>query len=1383
MKASSLFGLISMLATPLVAIGQTVIFNDTFNGNSTLNGTSTPGGTPSASYTSYDVASTKTGSCSTNANFLRVKLSSGTTAGYLELQAMFVSTPVHLVNVGDSINLTFPFTNSAGTLLAGGSGSVIDVGLFNSGGNAPLAGSLNGAGLSGSTTYALGNCQNWQGYVASINYNGASSSVYTRPVQTGTTSANQDLLFSGAGTGLFTNPKGTQIGSTITSGVTLISGAKYTLSFTALLSAAQTVTIINNLYDSSGTLISAQTNATTGGNTYTNYSNYYDGLAIGLANKGTSLNPTMDISRITISTNYYYAPAVAGLTNQTVIAGKNATLSLTVAGNPTPAFQWYVSTDGGATSNAIAGATGATLTLPNVQYSQNNYQYSVVATNSLGTNAAAMTLSVIVTPSITGLLNQAVYPNSTVIMSLTVSGVPAPTLQWQLNGINLVDGATVNGSTIAGSTSSTLAITNAAVADSGTYSLVASNSAGIVTNSMSLLVSETNVLPVITGPANITVVQGSSGTFSATVLGLPVPTLQWLDQTQTPIGGATNANLTLNNVQYSQNGYSYYLVASNSEGSVTNSATLTVLVPPAITSQPVSLVVTNTQSASFTVGATGVPAIAYQWQKNNSSISTAANSTATNATLVIASASPSDMATYSCSITNLVGTTNTVSVSLTVNSLMSATALSPTNGAAVICYDTPLYITFGQTPTLRTNGTIKIYNVTNSTTSVDTINLALSTMNSAAGLSNIQAHSVFPGDGQIFSYYPIVISGTTAAIYPHGGVMTSNQTYYVTIDDGAFADAAGAYFAGITATNTWQFTTKPTGPADPVNPVVNADGSADFVTVQGAVDSLALDAGGARRTINVKNGTYFELVDISGKTNVTLRGQSRTGTIIKYPNNANLQIAQSGTTHARMSFKVNANDVAIENLFLTNSTPQGGSQAEALMIESAAKRCIINNCEIDSRQDTILANVNSSQAYFYNTTIKGNFDFIWGGGNLYFDKCVLRTISGASGFNLTAARTDTSTSLSTNTPWVNPNGTTYSANGISFVNCTLSADAGVTNISLAGNNGTAGGLDSWAFCVIDTNAYTGAASLSNNYVFWQYQNTDTNGNPVTMAGLQTLTNGDPRLLAATNVTTWFYGWTPQLAPNILTNPANQSVAGGGTISLAVAVTGIPAPAYQWLKNGTPLDGQTNATLTIANAHAGQAGTYSVIVSNVAAVVTSDHATVTIGNTAPTLGVIVDQTVNVGVTVSINVAALAADPDVPPQALTFSLTSGPTNATIDPGTGAFSFRPLVSQAGATYPITLSVADNGAGNLSVSRSFSVIVNSLTQPDISSTVWASGKFSLSVSGQSGPDYAVQASTNLVDWQSVFTTNSPAFEWTDPNTGTFPMRFYRIVVGPPLP
>ena len=37
-----------------------------------------------------------------------------------------------------------------------------------------------------------------------------------------------------------------------------------------------------------------------------------------------------------------------------------------------------------------------------------------------------------------------------------------------------------------------------------------------------------------------------------------------------------------------------------------------------------------------------------------------------------------------------------------------------------------------------------------------------------------------------------------------------------------------------------------------------------------------------------------------------------------------------------MSFKVFSNDIAIENLTLVNTTPQGGSQAEALMLDSGA---------------------------------------------------------------------------------------------------------------------------------------------------------------------------------------------------------------------------------------------------------------------------------------------------------------------------------------------------------------------------------------------------------------------------------------------------------------
>src|SRR5208337_4777860 len=90
--------------------------------------------------------------------------------------------------------------------------------------------------------------------------------------------------------------------------------------------------------------------------------------------------------------------------------------------------------------------------------------------------------------------------------------------------------------------------------------------------------------------------------------------------------------------------------------------------------------------------------------------------------------------------------------------------------------------------------------------------------------------------GETFNTYPVIITGNQAAIYPHLDLLASNQTYYVTVDNGVFTDTTGALFVGITGSNTWQFTTKPTGPANPTNIVVAADGSGDFQTVQGAVD-------------------------------------------------------------------------------------------------------------------------------------------------------------------------------------------------------------------------------------------------------------------------------------------------------------------------------------------------------------------------------------------------------------------------------------------------------------------------------------------------------------------------------------------------------------------
>jgi hypothetical protein len=175
------------------------------------------------------------------------------------------------------------------------------------------------------------------------------------------------------------------------------------------------------------------------------------------------------------------------------------------------------------------------------------------------------------------------------------------------------------------------------------------------------------------------------------------------------------------------------------------------------------------------------------------------------------------------------------------------------------------------------------------------------------------------------------------------------------------------------------------------------------------------------------------------------------------------------------------------------------------------------------------------------------------------------------------------------------------------------------------------------------------------------------------------------------------------------------------------------------------------------------------------------------NTPPVLNPVADFPANVGS--NIVVTASATDTDSPPQTLTVSLLSGPANASltqINNTNANVNWRPLVTQADTTNLFSLKVADNGTPSLSATQSFTVTVNPLTLPSVSSGALSNGQLTLQVTNSIfGPDYAVQVSSNLFDWSTVFITNSPAmpFSWTDTNAATLPVQFYRIKVGPPLP
>ena len=1361
----------------LSAAGQTtVLFHDTFqSGNlSKLNPANAAQATPTSTTTAYEIASSKNATTTTVAAGALTLSTASTSSGYTEAQALFTTTPATLNTPGQYIEIEVTFTDTTNVFNGfANNNEELNLGLFNSGGG---SGPTNGTALwsSGLSSSLSGNtnggCKGWVGYSGAFSYSSnatlQASDIASRPVQTGVNNLVQGIGYNSG----YSGSANVVTLNGVAAEPRLATGSQYTSDLRIYYISSTALGITNTLYNgvgNTGTVFSAGGwTGQFGAQTASPLTMTFDGLDVAIRPTG-SVATTLPVNGITVSLVTPVAPSISGLTNETVVAGTSPVLAPTITAVPQAALQWQTN------GVNISGATNATLTLADVQYAQNGYTYTLIATNALGAVTNSMVLSVIVTPSISGLNNQAALLGDTVMISPTVSGIPAPTLQWQTNGVNLADGPDANGSIIAGSATATLYVTNAQVADSAVYSLIASNSAGIVTNSMTLTVAASDQAPVITGPTNITVIQGNNATFVASASGVPVPTLQWLDQTQTPIPDATNGTLTLTDVQYSQNGYSYYFVASNSAGIVTNIAILTVIVPPSISTQPTSLVVTNTQSASFTVVATGVPAVAYQWSQNGTPISLATNSTATSATLTIASASPANAGSYSCTISNAAGVTNTVSVTLTVNSTMSVTALTPNNGGTNVCYDTPLYITFSTQPTVLAAGTIKIYNVTNSATPVDTINLSQNVTNNPTYAANVQPYNI---GGQVFTNFPVIISGKTAAIYPHHGLLTSNQTYYVTVDDGTFADSTGALFAGITATNAWTFTTKLTGPANPTNLVVAQDYSGDFATVQGAIDSVPAN-NTTPTLVTIHNGTYTEVVNVQSKNNITLRGQSRLSTVIAYSNNSFVY----GNTHNRMTFRVAANDIALDNLTVSNSTPQDASQAEALMLESGAARIIVNNCNVDSTQDTILANISTSKGYFNNSLVQGDVDFIWGGGNLYFTNCQILYLTRQNG-------------ASSYGPNPSPNASTdISSNGFSFVNCGLETLANGSQFDVVGRTRSiTNGNTALINCFVSTNigGWNSDAIPTNNFRNWYYNCTNDYGTVVTLSNGIPLSAGDPNVALAGSATAWLYGWQPELSPNILTNPASQAIGYGSNVVFTVAATGIPNPAYQWLFNGTNLPSATNASLSIADVTFDDAGSYAVVVSTPAGTVTSAVATLTVNPppgappvfTNPNPGTNI--TINVGVNLAID--CTATDIDVPPETLSYSLVAGPAGSAVN-SSGAFTWRPTVSQANSANSVSIAATDSDPSGFSATNTFMITVNPLTAPMQSSAAYSNGQFSISVSGQVGPDYELQSTTNLAAgvWADVIATNSPQLMpvvLVDTNASES-AKFYRIVVGPPLP
>jgi len=142
----------------------------------------------------------------------------------------------------------------------------------------------------------------------------------------------------------------------------------------------------------------------------------------------------------------------------------------------------------------------------------------------------------------------------------------------------------------------------------------------------------------------------------------------------------------------------------------------------------------------------------------------------------------------------------------------------------------------------------------------------------------------------------------------------------------------------------------------------------------------------------------------------------------------------------------------------------------------------------------------------------------------------------------------------------------------------------------------------------------GTASLAYQWYFGSTPLAGATNTTLLVTNALIANQGNYKLVITNNygaVTSSIASLTVNAAPSITAQPVNQTVLAGSAANFSVTASGAAPLVYQWFKGSTALTTQTNTTFTIPSTVAGDAGSYTVVITNNLGSITSSVVTLTV----------------------------------------------------------------------------------------------------------------------------------------------------------------------------